>query len=747
MSVTAAEPAVPRRLGLRLPALPRLPLWHWRRARSCAAPTILQMEAVECGAASLAMVLAYHGRWVPLEELRVACGVSRDGSKASNLLKAGRYYGLAGKGFKKEPEDLQDLPVPSIIHWNFNHFVVFEGFRGDWGSINDPAMGRRRVSRAELSEAFTGVVLAFEPSEEFEKAGTPPRALPMLWQHLAGARAGVALVVLLSLTLVLPGIVVPAFARIFVDDVLIGKSWNWVGPLLTGLALTALLRGLILALRQHYLLRLEAKLGLGLASRFFWHVLRLPMVFFTQRHAGDVASRITVNEEVAKLLSGELAATMLHLATLGFYAAAMAAYDVVLAGIAVPLVLLNLVALQLVSRRREDAARRQAHDRGQLSSATVGAIRSIETIKSSGLEEDAFSRWAGYHAKAMSAAQELDRQTVFLGVLPPLLTALGNAAVLGVGAFRVMNGVMSIGELVAFQTLMASFAEPIGRLVSLGASVQQIKAYLALVSDVIAYPLDRRTQSLAEENVAVAVPPRLGGDIELRDLSFGYNRNEPPLIEGFSLVVHAGQRVALVGSSGSGKSTIGRLICGLYEPWSGEILFDGRSLPLIPQQVLANSLAYVDQDGFLFGASVRDNITLWDDGIAEAQLGRALRDAAIFDDVALRPGVYEYRIAEGGVDFSGGQRQRLEIARALVSDPAILVLDEATSGLDPVVEEEIDAAIRRRGCTAIIIAHRLSTIRDCDEIIMLADGRIEGRGAHAELIATCPGYVNLLQGE
>ena len=549
-------------------------------------------------------------------------------------------------------------------------------------------------------------------------------------------------------SLVLPGIIVPAFARIFVDDVLIGKGWNWVGPLLTGLALTALLRGLILVLRQHYLLRLEAKLGLVMASRFFWHVLRLPIVFFTQRHAGDVASRITVNEEVTKLLSGELAGTMLHLATLAFYAAAMAAYDVVLAGIAVPLVLLNLAALKLVSRSREDAARRLAHDRGELASATVGAIRSIETIKSSGLEEDAFSRWAGYHGKAMTAAQELDRQTAFLGTVPPLLTALGNAAVLGVGTFRIMHGIMSIGELVAFQTLMASFAEPIGRLVALGANLQQIKAYLALISDVMAYPPDSRAQpSRSVDEAAVAGLARVAGGIELRDVTFGYNPNEPPLIDGFSLIVRPGQRVALVGSSGSGKSTIGRLLCGLYPMWSGEILFDGRPLAQIPQEVLANSLAYVDQEGFLFAATVRDNVSLWDYSVAEARLARALHDAAIFDDIALRPGVYDYRVGEGGLDFSGGQRQRLEIARALVGEPSILVLDEATSGLDPLVEERIDESIRRRGCTTIIIAHRLSTIRDCDEIVVLANGRIQGRGTHAELIANCPSYVDLLQGE
>jgi NHLM bacteriocin system ABC transporter peptidase/ATP-binding protein len=718
------------------------------RLRSRATPTILQMEAVECGAATLAMILAHHGRWVPLEELRIACGVSRDGSKASNILKAARHLGLAAKGFKKEPAELERLPLPSILHWNFNHFVVFEGFLGEWALVNDPAIGRRKVSQAELAESFTGVVLAFETTADFRKAGAPPRAIPMLWQQLAGARAGFALVVLISLTLVLPGIVVPAFAGIFVDNVLIGRGWNWVGPLLTGLALTAVLRTLILVVRQHYLLRLETKLGLTMASRFFWHVLHLPMAFFTQRHAGDVASRITVNEEVAKLLSGELATTMLNLAALAFYAAAMVAYDAMLAAIAVPLVLLNLAALKLVGRSREDAARRLAHDRGQLAGATVGAIRSIETIKSSGLEHDAFSRWAGYQAKAMGAAQELDRQTAVLSTVPPLLAALGNAAVLGVGAFRIMHGMMSIGELVAFQTLMASVSEPIGRLVALGANLQQIKADLARISDVMAYPPDPRARTDRDKEAGAPTgSARLAGAIELRGVAFGYNPNDPPLIDGFSLAVRPGQRVALVGASGSGKSTIGRLICGLERAWSGEILMDGLPLAQIPREVLSNSFAYVDQDGFLFAASVRENISLWDRSIEESRLSRALHDAAIFEDVALRPGLYDYRMAEGGLDFSGGQRQRLEIARALVGEPAIVVLDEATSGLDPLVEEQIDENIRRRGCTAIIIAHRLSTIRDCDEIVVLANGRIEGRGTHTELVAGCPLYLELLQGE
>jgi NHLM bacteriocin system ABC transporter peptidase/ATP-binding protein len=709
-------------------------------------PTVLQMEAVECGVASLAMILAYHGRWVPLEELRIACGVSRDGSKASNLLKAARLYGLAGKGFRKEPEQLIDLPVPSIIHWNFNHFVVFEGCHGGWASINDPATGRRRVPASELSEAFTGVVLAFEVMAHFNKGGAPPRALPFLWNQLSGSRAGLALVALTTLTLVIPGIVLPVFSKLFVDDVLVEGSRGWIRPLLIGLAITALLRALILVLRQHYQVKLESKLGVTMASRFFWHILRLPMAFFSQRHAGDIAARIATNEEVAQLLSGDLTAAMLDLATLIFFAAAMAAYDPALAAISVSFALVNLAALKLVSRRREDTARRLAQDRGQLAGATVGTIRSIETIKSSGLEFDIFARWAGYHAKVLGAEQELDRQSNLLGIVPPLVSALGIAAVLGVGSLRVMDGIMSVGDLVAFQTLAASFAAPITRLVGLSAKVQEIKAGLARAADVFAH----ETDPLAERDGNSATMPkraRLNGDVELRDVTFGYNPNEPPLIEGFSLSVRPGQRVALVGSSGSGKSTLGRLICGLYRPWSGEIRFDGRSIATIPPAVLAHSLAYVDQDVVLFAGTVRDNVTLWDPAVEEARVARALQDAVIFDEIAVRPGVYDYMIGENGLHFSGGQRQRLEIARALVMEPSVVVLDEATAALDPLVEQQIDDNLRRRGCTCIIIAHRYSTIRDCDEILVLAGGRVVGRGTHDQLINDCPQYVQLLEAE
>jgi NHLM bacteriocin system ABC transporter peptidase/ATP-binding protein len=716
----------------------------WKPGTRHRTPTVLQMEAVECGAASLAIILAHYGRWVPLEELRLRCGVSRDGTKASNILRAARQYGMAAKGFRKEPDELLSLPVPSIIHWNFNHFVVFEGFVGGNAHINDPAYGPRRVPVAELSESFTGVVLAMEPTEEFKRAGARPALFGALWQRLQGSRAGLILVLLMSLLLIVPGVVTPVFAKVFVDQILVSGLHDWLGPLLIGMAATALVRAAILWLQSHYLLQLETKLALAMSSRFVWHLLRLPVVFFTQRHAGDIANRFTANDDVARLLSSGLATTVLSLATSALFLLVMVAINLSLAAIVVPITLLNVVAMRFVARYRATAAQRLMKDRSQLMGATVGIVRSIENIKAGGLEQDSFGRWAGFHAKTMSTSRDLDRAGALIGVVPALLSGLGYAALLGVGGLQVMAGRISVGDLVAFLALAAAFSDPIGQILSMGASLQEIRGSLASISDVLAYAPDRKFANPPEER---AWPARLQGTVELRGITFGYNLQEPPLIEGFDLTVRPGRRVALVGASGSGKSTLGRLVSGLYSSWSGEVLIDGAPIDEIPREVLANSVAYVDQDVFLFQGSVRQNVTLWDGSVDDGALSGALKDAAVFDEVVVRPGRQDAEVAEAGVNFSGGQRQRLEIARALVGDPAVLILDEATAALDPVVEKEIDECVRRRGCTCIIIAHRLSTIRDCDEIVVLQAGHVAGRGTHTELLESCDEYRRLIHAQ
>jgi NHLM bacteriocin system ABC transporter peptidase/ATP-binding protein len=707
-------------------------------------PTILQMEAVECGAAALAMVLAHHGAWVPLEQLRVACGVSRDGSKASNIIKAARSFGLVASGFRKEPSTLHEVPMPCIIHWNFNHFVVLEGIDGDRVYINDPAIGRRRIDMAELDLAFTGVVLTMEPTEAFKKLGEKPQGLRLLLRELRGSKQAVGLLVVLSFALIVPSIVAAGFSKIFVDDILIQRTTSWLVPLLIGMAVTAAFRAILTAARQSLLLRLQTKLAVVMISRFLWHVMALPVEFFTQRHAGDIASRISANEQIARLLSGGIAANALNLTSIFFFAAAMAIYDLPLAAIGVSISLANVVALRFIGERRQDLSRSLAIQQGKLVGATVGAVRTIETLKASGLEDEAFGRWAGIQAEALNAEQQLGASAIVLDMLPTLFSGLTVAAILGIGGLRVIEGSLTLGSLVAFQSLMASFSGPVTELVNYVGNFQTIRGALERLEDVYNYPPDKSGKAVV---AADRFPPKLTGRVELDNVQFGYSILEPPLLAELSITVQPGSRVALVGASGSGKSTLAKLICGLYRPWAGEIRIDGWTVPEIPSQIFANSVGYVDQDVFLFEGTARDNLTLWDLTVTEADLSQALKDAVIHEDIATRPGNYDCYVNEGGTNFSGGQRQRIEIARALVSNPSVLVLDEATAALDPITEKAIDDNLRRRGCTCIIIAHRLSTIRDCDEIIVLEQGKIAERGTHEQLILRQGAYAKLVAQE
>ena len=709
-------------------------------------PTILQMEAVECGAASLAIILAHFGRWVPLEELRIACGVSRDGSKASNVVKAARRYGLNAKGFKKEPSSLRELKPPMILHWNFNHFLVLEGFRKGEVFLNDPAMGPRRVSEEELDQAFTGVVLTFEPGPEFQKGGEPPQLLRALQRRLTGAAAALAFVILAGLALVVPGLIVPVFSKVFLDSVLLEGRDDWLPPLLLGMGVAALLTGLLTWLQQSYLLRLESKMAVAGSSRFLRHVLRLPMEFFSQRFAGDISSRVGINDRVAQLLSRELATSILGAVMIVFYAILMFQYDLLLTLVGVAVVSLNVAALQWVSRKRVDGSRRLLQDRGKLYGTAIGGLQMIETLKASGGESDLYARWSGYQAKVVNARQDLERYTQMLDAVPPLLAAVNTALILGIGGLRVMDGAISLGALVAFQALMISFMAPVNRLVSLGGRLQTVEGDMNRLDDVLRYPPEPGIEG-EPGPPPTDFPVKLAGRLELKNVDFGYNRLDAPLLQSFSLKLTPGARVALVGGSGSGKSTLARLVTGLYKPWEGEILFDGLERGAIPRSVLNNSLAVVDQSVFLFEGTVRDNLTLWDATVTLPEVVAAAKDACIHDDIAARPGGYDSPITEGGANWSGGQRQRLEIARALVQRPTLLVLDEATSALDPATEMLIDQSLRRRGCTCLIVAHRLSTIRDADEIIVLDRGKVAQRGTHDELKAVEGPYAQLISME
>lgn len=703
-------------------------------------PTMLQMEALECGAASLGMILAYYGRYVPLEILREECGVSRDGSKAGNILKAARKYGLIAKGFRYEPKQLKDKRFPMIVHWNFNHFVVLEGFKKDKVFLNDPAVGPRVVSYEEFDRCFTGVAIQFEPGETFCPGGLRPNIIRALAHRFRGAEVGLAFAVIAGVALVIPGLIIPIFSRIFVDNILLDGRRNWLLPLMLGMAITASIRAVLTWLQKYYLLRLETKIALNTSAGFLSHVLRLPVVFFTQRSSGDISTRMMSNNTVAGLLSRDLASGFLNVILVIFYLALMGMYDIGLTMVSLGFAFVSVFMLKLVSKKRQIQNAKMLQDWGKLQGTSMSGLQSIETLKATGSESDFFSRWAGYHSKILSGIQELSLSTQTLTSVPLLLTDLSTAFVLLAGSYKVLNGDMTVGMLVAFQSLLQSFMTPINQLVAIGGKLQEAQGDMQRLDDVENYPVDKQLSKSETEAVG-----KLAGNIELIGVSFGYSKLEPPLIEDFNLTMKVGDRVAIVGGSGSGKSTVAKLISGLYKPWSGKILFDGVERDEISSQIMYNSFAVVDQDICMFEGSIKDNIALWDKTIAEPEVVKAAMDACIHNDISLRNGGYRSSMEEGGRNFSGGQRQRLELARALVGNPSILLLDEATSALDPRTEEIIGENIKKRECTCIIIAHRLSTIRDCDEIIVMDKGRIVMRGKHDEMKDAEGPYAQLIK--
>lgn len=728
------------------PAAMKTP-WKNRRV---ATPTMLQMEATECGAASLGIVLGYYGLHLPLETLREECGVSRDGSRATNVLKAARRHGMEAKGYRKEPQTLGDLPLPIVLFWNFNHFLVLEGIKGDKVYLNDPAAGPRTVDRETLDRSFTGVAISIVPGETFRPEGRPRSPWAALARRLVGARAALLFAVLAGLALVIPGLMEPAFQQIFVDRLLIEGRLEWFRPMLTLMAIVALVKGALTWLQGSVLLRQELAMAIRDSASFMNHLLKLPYTFFLQRYAGEIGNRVQLNDRVAQLLSRELATTVLQCILVLFYAVMITLYDPPVSVIALGAAGACALLIVSVNRRRTDLNERFTGEVGKFAGAAIGGLSVIETIKSFGGEEDQFARLAGYLSKIADCRIELSRLAVRIQAVLPTLTALAAAGVLCFGGFRVMDGVLTMGMLLALQTLMTQTINPVTELVTLWDSFQTAQGNLNRLDDVLRYPRMPERPALedgamASSKQAGARTVRLSGRLELRDVSFGYSKLGEPLIQDFSLTLVPGSRVALVGGSGSGKSTVARIVCGLFEPWSGDVLLDGRLLATISREETATSFAFVDQEISLYEGTIRENLSLWDPSVPTEQLVAACRDAAIHKDVMARQGGYDAIVEENGRNFSGGQRQRLEIARALVRSPSLIVLDEATSALDAPTEEAIDRALRRRGCTCLIVAHRLSTIRDCDEIIVLHQGKVAERGTHEELLRLGGRYAGLIE--
>ena len=709
-------------------------------------PVVMQMEALECGAACLAMVMAYYRKWVPLEQVRLDCGVSRDGSNARNMMLAARHYGFNAKGYRVEPEALKSMAsFPCVIHWNFDHFVVLDGFRANKAILNDPARGVVKVDMEAFDEAFTGIVIMLEPGEGFEPSGKRRSTLDFGRKRLQGAGAALVFVALTTVISYLFDIINPVMSRVFYDRLLTGHNPDWLTPFIALMALLCVMQLAVEWTRTVYSLKINGKMAVVGSTSFMWKVLRLPMEFFSQRMVGDILQRQATNASIAGTLVETVAPLLLNTVMMFFYLILMLRYSPVLTLIGLLSVLINVLVARIMSEKRVNVMRVQMRDEGKLASATLAGISMTETIKASGAENGFFRKWAGYQASVNTQNVAYARINASMGIIPSFVSAAANYMVLFIGVYLAMKSSFTIGAIIIFQGFLTAFMSPAETIISAGQTIQEMRTDMERVEDVMQYPADPMIRDDGiDDDESYA---KLRGEVELKNVSFGYSRLGKPVIQDFSMHIRPGSRVAIVGASGCGKSTLSKLISGLYQPWSGEILFDGKPIREIPRAVFAGSLAVVDQDIILFEDTIAANIRMWDDSIEDFEVILAAHDAQLHDDILRRPGGYQGRLIENGKDLSGGQRQRLEIARVLAQDPSIIILDEATSALDARTEYDVVKAIENRGITCIVIAHRLSTIRDCDEIVVLNKGVVVERGTHDELYARGGAYAELVTSE
>ena len=704
-------------------------------------PQVMQMEAVECGAASLTMILAHYGKWLPLEEVRAACGVSRDGSSAKMILRAARNYGLDAKGFRMSPEALEGKQ-PAIIHWNFEHFVVFRGFdRKGRACLNDPGAGPVKWPMEEFRKHFTGVCLTFEPTERFERGGQQTSILSYIKKNMRGSGEAFWLTFAFALMAAFVALISPLFTRIFLDEILSGKNADWAKWFFIGMGALAVYQFFVVLLQTRYAKRVAGALALKGNREYLHHLLRLPMSFFAMRNVGDLQQRMHLNQSITHSLVEVLAPQVINIGLLVLYLLLMLSYSFWLTMIGVLAAAINLGLVLYFSKQRINLIRSMEQSEGQYFSATISCIDNMESIKAAGAETGFFKYWSGLWAHKFNVSGHASEEQTRMALLPVLANGLVNMAVLVLGAYLILKGELTVGMLMAFQGFMGSFLAPVNEVVNASQKIVEMRSQMERVEDVMKYPEDHR------DSKGDIQRGKLGGLLELKHVTFGYSPLQPPLIEDFNLRIEPGHSVAFVGTSGCGKSTLAKLISGLYKPWSGEILFDGRPIESISNEELTNSVAVIDQNVVLFDDTVAQNIRMWDPSIEDFTMMIACNDAQIRADIVSRPEGFGTKIIKGGQNFSGGQRQRMEMATALAKEPAILIMDEATSALDPKTEDEVMKRIRRMGPTQIVVAHRLSTIRDCDEIIVMDQGKILQRGRHEELIAVEGFYQQLMRSE
>jgi ATP-binding cassette, subfamily B, bacterial len=714
------------------------------RQRNRRIPVVLQMNNVECGAACLAMVLGYFGRRTPIFECRERCGIGRDGVTAQTIAQAARSYGLRVSAYSLEPADFNHVPLPAIVHWDFNHFVVVERWSPASVDIIDPGAGRRRLTSEEFDAGFTGVVLTLEPGVQFEQQ---QRTEQPAWRHYLkyvlsapGTMGVLAQILGASLLLQVFGVVLPLFTKVLVDDLLPFQITNMITILGLGVAVLLLAQTVTSYLRATLLIYLEARLDARMMIGFFEHVLTLPFRFFQQRTTGDMLMRLGSNTMIREALTNQTASAVLDGALVLVYLAILLALEPVFGAIVSGIGLLQVALLLGTTRRLHDLMQRDLSAEADSQSYLVEALTGIATLKASGAEERALEHWLSLFSKHLNVSLERSHLSTAIESVMTALRVFSPFIMLWVGALYVLDGAMSLGTMLALNALGMSCLLPIASLVASGQQLQLAGAHLDRIADVVREEPEQNLQ-------LVQLTPPLSGQIELKGVNFGYAQHAPLVLRDISLRIEPGQKIALIGRTGSGKSTLARLLLGLCTPTAGEILYDGLALTSFNYRTLRRQFGVVLQEPFLFSGSIRQNIAFNDPGLSLEQVIKAAQLAHIHAEIMRMPMGYETILAEGGSGLSGGQRQRLALARALAHQPVVLLLDEATSHLDALTERLVDQSLSGLSCTRIVIAHRLSTICNADLILVFDDGAIVEQGSHKELLAQHGLYAALVQSQ